>query len=251
MNRVWEMSLLEKSITSINNQLIKDCTKLKQKKFRNLNNQYLVEGHHLVNEALMAGVLNTVFFTGNIDFEFENSYQVTEDVMRKLSSVETPQGIIGVCNKVVNQKISDRVLLLDNLQDPGNIGTLIRSCAAFGFNTIIANNTVDFFNDKVIRSSQGAIFKISLINASIIDFVKGNSDYHFIATDLKAKNDLSDFSIDNEKVGLILGNEGQGISEDLLELADAKVKIRMADMESLNVAVAGSIFMYQLTLGRK
>ncbi len=245
------MSLLEKLITSANNQLIKDCAKLKQKKFRNLNNQYLVEGHHLVNEALMAGVLNTVFFTEELNFEFENSYLVTDDVMRKLSSVEAPQGILGVCNKVQNQRISDRVLLLDNLQDPGNIGTLIRSCAAFGFNTIIANNTVDFFNDKVIRSSQGAIFKIALFNASVIDFVKENSDYHFIATDLKAKNDLSDFSIDNEKVGLILGNEGQGISEDLLELADAKVKIRMADMESLNVAVAGSIFMYQLTVGRK
>lgn len=235
----------------MSNPLVKNCVKLKQKKYRNLNNQYLVEGYHLVNEALTAGVLETVFFTESLKIDFENSYQISEEIIRKLSSVETPQGILGVCKKVVNHEISDKILLLDNLQDPGNIGTLIRSCAAFGFTTMIANNTVDFFNEKVIRSSQGAIFKIALINSSIIDFIKDHSQYHYIATDLKSDAYLDDFSVETSKVGLILGNEGQGISEEVLALADTKVKIKMANMESLNVGVAGSIFMYELTSGRK
>ena len=241
---------MDKTITSINNQLIKDIAKLKQKKYRNLNNQYLVEGYHLVKEALTAGVIETIFYTEKLDFDFENSYQVSDEILKKISSVETPQGIVAVCKKVVNQEIGDKVLLLDNLQDPGNIGTLIRSCAAFGFTTMIANNTVDFYNEKVIRSSQGAIFKLALINSSIIDFVKKHDDFHYIATDLKAEANLSDFKTDSKKIGLILGNEGQGISEDLIALADTKVKIKMADMESLNVGVAGSIFMYHLSSGR-
>ena len=233
-------------IDSDKNDLIKEISKLKQKKYRNLNNQYLVEGPHLVKEALAKGVLLKVFFVSNMTFDFDNAYQVSDKVMKKLSNVDAPQGIVAVCEKRAKQELSNNILLLDNVQDPGNIGTLMRSAVAFGFETIIADNSVDFYNDKVIRSSQGAIFKINLINTNIMDFINNNLDYEYYATDLKSDKYLSDQIFTKRKIGIILGNEGQGVSEDILNNIDNRLKIQIKDMESLNVGVAGSIIMYDV-----
>ncbi|MFA7076513.1 MAG: RNA methyltransferase [Candidatus Izemoplasmatales bacterium] len=233
-------------IDSDKNDLIKEISKLKQKKYRNLNNQYLVEGPHLVKEALAKGVLLKVFFVSNMTFDFDNAYQVSDKVMKKLSNVDAPQGIVAVCEKRPKQELSNNILLLDNVQDPGNIGTLMRSAVAFGFETIIADNSVDFYNDKVIRSSQGAIFKINLINTNIMDFINNNLDYEYYATDLKSDKYLSDQIFTKRKIGIILGNEGQGVSEDILNNIDNRLKIQIKDMESLNVGVAGSIIMYDV-----
>jgi len=237
---------MERIITSLQNNLIKEAVKLKQKKYRNLNSLFLVEGHHLVNEALTAGFLRQIFYLDTLDFPFNNAFQVSESVMKKLTEVNSPQGIIGVCDKPEKMVLSDKIILLDNVQDPGNIGTLIRSAAAWGFDTIIADNSVDFYNEKVIRSSQGAIFKVSLINQSIVDFIYNNQDYQLFATDLLSKKELKDLNLDYNKIGIILGNEGTGISKEVLNLVPNKFKIKMKNMESLNVGVAGSVIMYEI-----
>jgi TrmH family RNA methyltransferase len=157
-----------------------------------------------------------------------------------------PQGIIGVCEITNNSNIGEKVLLLDNVQDPGNIGTLIRSCVAFGFSTIISENSVDYYNEKVVRSTQGALFKVNLLNGSLSDFIKESKDYDFYVTDLKSDFTLEETEFKNNKLGIILGNEGQGVRQELIDLVDQSFKIKMKNMESLNVGVAGSIIMYEI-----
>jgi TrmH family RNA methyltransferase len=240
---------MSNTISSIQNNLIKDITKLKLKKYRQENNQFLIEGYHLVQEAYSAGLLKQIFYLEECPYKDIESYQVTETVLKKLSALPSPQGIIGVCILPVKKALSDKVLILDNVQDPGNIGTLMRSASSFGFTTIIAENSVDFFNDKVIRSSQGAVFKLNLINTEIISFLKNNRDYSFYVTDLKSDIFLEDINFTSKKIGVILGNEGMGVSQEILNLVDNKIKIKMQNMESLNVGVAGSIIMYEISKG--
>lgn len=238
-------------VTSTQNNLIKELSKLKQKKYRQENNQFLIEGYHLVEEAYNAGLLKTVFCLESCIYEDIESYIVNDKVLQKLSSLPSPQGIIGVCEFPNKNELSNRVLVLDNVQDPGNIGTLMRSALSFGFNTIIACKSADFFNDKVVRSSQGAIFKLNLISTEIEEFIRNNPDYKFYATDLKTDVYLEDELFNSQKIGIILGNEGTGVSEPILKLVNQKIKIKIQNMESLNVGVAGSIIMYEINKGVK
>ena len=136
--------------------------------------------------------------------------------------------------------------MLDNIQDPGNIGTLIRSALAFGFKSIVAKNSVDFYNDKVIRSSQGALFRVGLFNDDLVEFIRNNDDYRYLATDLNTDNYLENIEVFEGKIALILGNEGMGVSQEVLNEVSERIKIRIKDVESLNVGVAGSIIMYEI-----
>ena len=237
------------AITSTQNNLIKDIAKLKQKKYRQDNNRFLIEGFHLVEEAYNSGLLKMVFSIETCYYEEVDSYLVSDNVLQKLSSLPSPQGIIGVCEFPKNDKLSNRIIILDNVQDPGNIGTLMRSALSFGFTTIIAEKSVDFFNDKAIRSSQGAIFKLNLISTEIEDFIRKNLDYKYYVTDLKTDVYLENLKFNSKKIGIILGNEGTGVSEPILNLVDQKIKIKIQNMESLNVGVAGSIIMYEINKG--
>lgn len=239
------------AISSIQNNLIKDITKLKLKKYRQESNLFLIEGYHLVEEAYNAGLLKQIFYVDECPYKDIESYQVTDNVLKKLSVLPSPQGILGVCKRPIKKALSDKVLILDNVQDPGNIGTLMRSASSFGFETIIAENSVDFFNDKVIRSSQGAVFKLNLINMEIIEFLQNNQDYSLYVTDLKANVFLEDIDLTSKRIGVILGNEGTGVNQEILNLIDNKIKIKMQNMESLNVGVAGSIIMYEISKGVK
>ncbi|PKK94782.1 MAG: RNA methyltransferase [Tenericutes bacterium HGW-Tenericutes-5] len=239
------------AISSIQNNLIKDITKLKLKKYRQESNLFLIEGYHLVEEAYNAGLLKQIFYVDECPYKDIESYQVTDNVLKKLSVLPSPQGILGVCKRPIKKALSDKVLILDNVQDPGNIGTLMRSASSFGFETIIAENSVDFFNDKVIRSSQGAVFKLNLINTEIIEFLQNNQDYSLYVTDLKANVFLEDIDLTSKRIGVILGNEGTGVNQEILNLIDNKIKIKMQNMESLNVGVAGSIIMYEISKGVK
>ncbi|MCF7924712.1 MAG: RNA methyltransferase [Candidatus Izimaplasma sp.] len=207
---------------------------------------FLIEGEHLIEEAYKAGLLKTIFFVNNNPyFDIEN-YQVSEQVISKLSSVKNNQGIVGICSMKANFDLSNKILLLDHIQDPGNMGTLIRSAIAFGFNTIVLDECVDVYNPKVVRSTQGALFKIHLIEKNIVDFIKEYNDYYYLATNLSSSNNLSDLKIQKDKIGLILGNEGQGVRDKLIDLANIDFKIEMKSMESLNVSIAGSIIMHKL-----
>ena len=235
-------------ITSINNPKVKEWAKLKKKKYRDASKQYLVEGDHLVEEALKAGVVETILSLEPMDTAIEH-YQVTEEIIKKLSCVDTPQRIIAICQMTQTQDVKidgKRFLLLDGLQDPGNIGTLIRTALAFGYDQVIfSDHSVDLYNDKLMRSSQGACFHISCIKLPlehVID-VLHQHDIIVYGTSLENGKALPTFSVP-DKLALVLGNEGNGMSKKILESTDQNIFIPIQTAESLNVAVAGGICMF-------
>ena len=228
-------------ITSINNQLIKDTTKLHQKKHRDKTGLFLVEGYHLYEEALKSSDIETIFTTDET-ITGDNVVIVTPQVLEKLAQTRNPQAVLTVCKKVYKRELSDKILILEEIQDPGNLGTLMRSALAFGFKTIVLDNTVDIYNDKVLRSTQGAIFKLNIIESNTVEFMEKHPDYTFYGTEMFG-SDLLGVS-KPKKVAIILGNEGSGLSQKVLENTTRNITIKMKETESLNVGVAGSIIMH-------
>lgn len=243
-------------ITSIHNQRIKQWHKLKQRKHREREQKFLIEGHHLVEEAYQSNwPIETIIVTENVDISNHLSsleiVTVSESVLHHLSQTQTPQGIIAVVEKKhIPFTASGHVLLLDAIQDPGNLGTMIRTADAAGFSAVfLGRGTVDLYNDKVIRATQGSMFHLPIIQElleHVIEDLKDKS-YTIVATDLSSKT-IDYTSVKNiTKGALILGNEGAGISETFLEKADLSVKIPIhGQAESLNVSVAAGILMYHL-----
>ena len=229
-------------ISSVDNPKVKELMKLKLSKNRKKEEMFIVEGAHLVKEAKMAGVLIEAF---SIE-EKEGYTLVSESVMKKISTTDTVVKEIGLCKFISKNELSNKVLILDGVQDPGNMGTLMRSACAFGFGTIfIGNGCVDIYNEKVIRSSQGAIFKLNFIFGSVVEFVNNSKDYKIYGTNVVRGIPLDDVKTE-DKLGIILGNEGNGISKEVDDLLLDNIYIPMDNTESLNVAIAGSIIMYNL-----
>ena len=231
-------------IESVSNSKIKHAMKLKQKKYRSTYNQFLVEGYHLVEEAIKSNLIDTLYYIENNPFVHQG-VEVSTQVMKKLSELDNLSSVIAVCNKPTSDMLSDRLLILDGLQDPGNIGTLIRNAAAFGFKTVLSENSVDFYNEKVIRSSQGAIFYVNLLEGDIIQFVKEHPEYHYYGTDVVVGETIHEKTFSHPKIAIILGNEGSGMREELKQLANTNIHIPMEQTESLNVGIAGGILMYE------
>lgn len=236
-------------ITSKDNKRIKEIRKLLTKKGRTKAQQFLIEGEHLIEEAIQFGAhIEEIFVLETDTFNFDlKTTVVTKDVMSSLSKLVTPPGIIAVVRMETKSIESDRVLAIDGIQDPGNLGTLIRTADAFNFKRIlIGKNTVDPYSDKVLRSSQGSHFHVSLEDVDLIEVMQ-NFNGTILTTDLSGES-LTD-KITDEKIMIVLGNEGQGVSQEVLEHANYKVKIDMpGEAESLNVAVAGGILMHQYSL---
>ena len=152
-------------ITSINNEKVKFWTKLNEKKFRDSNNLFLVEGNHLVSEALKHGIVKEIITTSDYVYDVD-TYYVSDKVINKISKQKSGTNVIAVCEKLKENEIGNKLLILDNIQDPGNLGTIIRSAVAFNIDTIVLSiDTVDLYNDKVIRSSEGMIFNINIIKS--------------------------------------------------------------------------------------
>lgn len=228
-------------ITSTSNPTIKEMTKLHQKKYRKQYGQFLVEGYHLYEEAKQAGIIDHVFTTDPAIVGTNVTY-VSDIVLQKLANAKQPQGIVTVCNIQPSALVGDKVLLLDHVQDPGNLGTLLRSALAFGFDTIVLDNTVDVYNDKVLRSTQGAIFHLHLHETEIETFMKQYPGHTYIGTTMNGI-ELDDV-VPTKQIGILLGNEGAGLSEHLQTKTLYNITIPMHQTESLNVGVAGSIIMY-------
>lgn len=232
-------------ITSLQNDLIKYFVKLKEKKYRIEYGQYLVEGLHLVNEALDAKCVEQIISTNPLDYPGIETILVSEEVMAKISDVKTPQGIMAVCKMSVTEDTLGDVLLLDHLQDPGNLGTIIRSAIGFGFSTIVLEESVDIYNSKVIRASQGGIFKIHFVSEPLDVFMKKHPEIHYVATNVKNATPLKKVNRPNKRVGILIGNEATGLNELYQSMANETVTIEMSQMESLNAAIAASILMYE------
>ena len=235
--------------TSINNNIIKEIKKLQKKKYRDEYNKFIVEGEHLVSEAIKADAIDFVILEENYTFDTDKKViKVTDKILKYLSNLDTPQKIMAVCNKPSNNELGSRLIVLDNIQDPGNLGTIIRSSVAFNFDTIVvSNDSVDIYNSKVIRATQGMVFKVNIIAVDLDSFLNSiKGDYKIIGTDVNHGYDVSDFKKE-EKFAIIVGNEGQGMSFSTKELCSDFVYIPMSsNCESLNVGVAASIIMYEL-----
>lgn len=232
---------------SVNNQKIKELKKLKQKKYR--DKMFLIETDHLVKEAYKNGYLKELYIKEGLDYKLDvKTNTISDKVVNYLTDVKTPTGIFGLCKKKDNKLIEGKVLALDGIQDPGNMGTIIRSAVAFGIDTIVINDKcADVYSPKVIRSSEGMIFNVNIIKENLEEFIlKIKSTHKIYATNVKNGNTLKSIE-KNEKFVIIIGSEGSGVSDSLLELADEYLYIPMkSKCESLNVGVATSIILYEL-----
>ncbi|UUD36225.1 RNA methyltransferase [Mycoplasmopsis citelli] len=234
-------------ITSKNNLKIKQLVKLKQKKYRNEFQSFLIEGYHLVDEALKHNLIVEII-ENNKTAKYKNSTLVSREVIEYLSSTQNPQNIVAKCKFIKAKSKINKLLILNNLQDPGNIGTIFRIAKAFGFDSIAVEN-FDFYNEKVIRSSQGAFFDLNIfkINSTqeYLDYLK-DQGFKIYATVLNQNaQKLKDVDFPTSKIAIILGNEGNGISKEIQELSDVCIYIPI-EFESLNVASCAAIILNKI-----
>lgn len=237
-------------IESTSNDKIKYINKLKDIKYINKYREFIVEGEHLVEEAVKSGYAKEIIILDGKKYNTNlPKIYVSSKILNYISSLETPQYVMALCRiKEINSSIGNRIIALDNVSDPGNMGTIIRTSVAFGADTILINkNSVSPYNDKVIRSSQGMIFKINIIECELIEYLKilKNKNIKIYGTDLKGSKLLDKIDTPSNYV-LVLGNEGKGVRKEILLLCDEKILIEMNDLcESLNVGVSAGIILYK------
>lgn len=253
-------------ITSKDNEIIKNIKKLKDKKYRNEQKEFIVEGIKLIQEAIeekakikMIIVCEGCVEEGSIEQKLlyqiakYNCIYVTEKVFSSITDVKTPQGMLAVIEmkeseeKTINYD-EDIIFVLDGIQDPGNLGTILRTIDSVGLTQIIVSkDTVDAYNPKVVRSTMGAIFRVRIIESQDLIRTMRNIKKHrfeIIATSLSTNNSIYD--IDYNKKVIVIGNEANGVSKDIMNIADDKTKIPMlGKTESLNAAVSASVIAYE------
>ena len=236
-------------ITSLNNDKVKELVKLKDKKYRDMNDLFFIEGKDLCDSAYETGLLRELYILDGYDNIYDGipyTY-VSNEVMKKISDLGSVSEYYGVCSKMVEDNIGKRILVLDDIQDPGNLGTIIRSAVAFNFDTIVVSRgTVDVYNPKVVRSAKGMLFKTNVIMRDLPSFLKDLDDYQIYGTDVNNGINIKNETIP-EKVAIVIGNEGKGISEEVRSLCHKFIYLNMNDTcESLNAAVSASIIMYEV-----
>ena len=253
------------TITSKDNELIKHIRKLKDKKYRDESNEYVVEGVKLVEEAVKENAkikqiivcedtTRTYEIPTHIMLEIAKyeCISVSDKIFNIITQVTNPQGIMAIIEKnAQNAKIDytqDIIVVLDDVQDPGNLGTILRTVDSIGLNQIIVSKgTADAFNSKVVRSTMGAIFRIKIIEVeNLAQAIKEMRKHHFklMVTSLQTKNSIYD--IDFYKKIIVIGNEANGVSKEIQDMAEEKAKIPMLGRtESLNASVAAGVVMYE------
>lgn len=246
-------------IRSHQNAMVKNYQKLQTSKGRKKLEAYLLEGEHLVEEAIQSNVqIQRLVVSEDMIHLYEKwtkSYPtmfVSKEVFEKLSMTQTTQGILAIVpleKKTLVEVPKGRYLLVDAVQDPGNLGTIIRTADAAGFDAIVlGEGCVDLYNDKVVRSMQGSQFHVAIYHENLMD-VYGKLKENGIPIAVTALHrDAKDFQWLNgrDSVAIVVGNEGNGVREELIENADHVIQIPMfGKAESLNVAIASGILMYQ------
>ena len=160
-------------ITSLQNAKVKRWASYQKKKDRDKDGRFLVEGEHLIEEAARAGILETVITDDTALLKDDHGVVVTPGIMHKLSMNVSSVHLIGVCHKIKEASVfGSRILILDGVQDPGNLGTLIRTAVSFSFDcVVVSKDTVDLYNDKTIRSTQGAMFHMPVIRCDLFETI--------------------------------------------------------------------------------
>ncbi len=252
-------------ITSKDNDFIKHVKKLKDKKYRDISNEYVIEGVKLVAEAIQeAAPIKQIVLCDDCersdlipkDLMYEiakyDCIYVNEKLFQYLSEVQNPQGILAIVEKNnKNEQIDysqDIIVALDDVQDPGNLGTILRTVDSIGLTQIlVSKGTADCYNPKVVRSTMGAIFRIKIVECDdLLKTLKEVKKHKFkvMVSSLQTENSIYDVNY-NKKV-IVIGNEANGVEFNIQELADEKIKIPMlGKTESLNASVATGIILYE------
>lgn len=245
-------------IESIKNQKVKQWRKLHTKKEREATSTFLIEGFHLVEEALKTKemikdliVSEDSSLPTHWNVDSLNITLVTKEIMKAISDTEAPQGVAAVCEYQKQQTANnwEKILFVDSVQDPGNLGTIIRTADAAGIDGIIlGEGTVDHFNSKVIRSSQGSIFHLPIVNGNLLEWIQVYKKKSIPIYGTSLQNGVSYREIlPSQHFCLIIGNEGSGVSEELLQSTVKNLYIPIhGKAESLNVAIATGILLYHL-----
>ena len=234
-----------KVITSKNNDKIKYAVSLKDNKTRKKENKFIGEGKKSLELALKANLVLEVFtYEALLIDENITQYLVNEEVMKKLSSNVNPEGVVFIANVPLFKKDNlKKILFLDNINDPGNLGTLTRTALAFNYDAVITSpNSVSIYNEKALAASKGANYLIPVFQDELENY---KDNYQIIVSTLKDESiDINEVET-NKKFILVLGNEAHGVSKNSEDLADIFVKIPINNINSLNVAIAGGILMYK------
>ncbi|GBG96979.1 TrmH family RNA methyltransferase [Lactococcus termiticola] len=241
-------------IRSKDNVKIKSARKLLTKKGRKQAGSYLIEGFHLLQEAIgWSAELEELFVSeekiDQLPAGLSEYLIVSNEVLASLSDAETPQGLVAVVKQPqISFPRAQKVLLLENVQDPGNVGTMIRTADAAGFSAVLClKGTADIYSPKVVRSMQGSQFHLPVIDGLSLDEALPLLKDLTILTTTLSKDSISHREVQADNFALIMGNEGAGVSEAAIEVADQLVHIEMpGHAESLNVAVAAGILMFSL-----
>ena len=235
-------------ITSVNNDLIKETAKLLRGKYRDETGLFLVEGNKGIEEAIEAKLEIIHIFSVEGFEDSSQRIEVTEPVLAKISDAKTPPKAVAVVKQPEYEwsKNYKKVVLLEGIKDPGNLGTILRSASAFGIDAIVLyGDTVDLYNPKCVRSTVGNLWKVPVFKMADLSIFK---DYEKIATLPNGENVILLKSYKPaEKVLIMMGSEAEGLSEELKNFATKNITIEMdGNVESLNLSVSASIVMYEL-----
>jgi len=250
-------------IKSKDNNTLKEIKKLKEKKYRVENKRFIIEGFRFLEEGLKSDFnIDKIFikessidkfkenFSSYVDNYDEKLFIVSDNLFKGISGTENSQGVLAVLNMKEETSIvkEGMYILADKVQDPGNLGTIIRTAHSAGCNgVILSKDTVDLYNEKTLRSTMGSIFNIPIIHDEDLYFTKEliNKGYNLVCSSLQTDKNFYEVNLVDNAI-IAVGNEGNGISDEVMNLATCKVKIPMlGNTESLNVAIAASIMIYE------
>lgn len=239
-------------ITSKNNELIKKAVKLQDKKYRCLYNQFLVENEKILYEVIKNNYkIDTLFYENQPNLKIGddvNMVQTTKEILKHISSTSSPAKCVAIVNipQGSELKINSNFLVLDRVQDPSNVGAIIRSCLGANFGAVLLIDCADIYDTKTIRSSMGAIFNVPCTQVKMQEVL--NIKYPLVVLDMQGENVFKQNFDENQFYGFIVGNEGQGVCNELREKASKFVSIPMNEkLESLNASVSASLVMYAIS----
>lgn len=230
-------------IKSSDNKKYKSLKKLLTRKEREKTKTFLIEGKNIIEEAKKHNKILT-YITDDLNKVEDNIFYVDKKLKESLSSLKNSNEDIALVKYLDIKEVStDTILLIDDVRDPSNLGTILRTALAFNIKDVVLSlNTVDLYNPKVLRASEGAIFSLNILREDLIGFISKHKDYKVLSTSLKA-NDLK--ALKTNKKMIVIGNEGKGVSEEILKISDDYLKIPIKNIDSLNVAIATSIILFE------
>jgi TrmH family RNA methyltransferase len=236
-------------ITSLENKTVKQLCKLHHKKYR--TDQFLLLDEELIAAAKKAGHLTKLVYAGELPFSFDDTLEVSQDVLDKIAGREG-LSFVGV-SRMIEEKRSfgKRILLLDHLQDPLNIGRIMEAAVLFGFDSLILSpGCAEITNEKCLAASKGGIYELNIVHGDLLEEITAlkKAGYRIYATGLRNNTKQMHEVEAEERMAFILGNEGSGVCEEVMDAADQVMKIDMRNIDSLNVGMAAAIIMYRFRI---